>query len=44
MAAEAVLKMKENKACGRSWILIEKFKAEGDAMLWCHHIYDQPDN
>ena len=33
MVAEAVLKMKEGKACGPSRIVIEMIKAGGDAIL-----------
>ena len=33
MVAEAVLKMKEGKACGPSGIVIEMVKTEGGAML-----------
>ena len=33
MVAEAVLKVKQGKACGLSGIIIEMVKAGGDAML-----------
>ena len=44
MVAEAVLKVKQGKACGLSGIIIEMVKAGGDAYARCYYRFDQPDN